>query len=69
MFTWKSTEEADFKCSLDGQAYESCSKGMSGKWNKDNIRHGSHRLSVFGEDAVGNVGRPTTHRWMVGKLS
>ena len=67
-FTWRSSEQADFECSLDRGPYERCGSGVNGRWSKDNIRDGSHVLSVRGKDTVDNVGSPTTHSWVVGKF-
>jgi hypothetical protein len=67
-FTWRSSEQADFECSLDRGPYERCGSGVTGRWSKDNIRDGSHVLSVSGKDTVENVGSPTAHSWIVGKF-
>ena len=67
-FTWRSSEQADFECSLDSGPYENCGSGISGRWSKNNLGHGSHRLSVRGKDTVENVGRERIHIWTVGKI-
>ena len=67
MITWQSSEQADFNCSLDGGPYVTCGKGILGQWSENNIRDGSHRLSVKGEDAAGNVGSNSL-TWIVGKV-
>ena len=68
-FTWRSSEQAQFTCSLDNGPYKPCGSGMNGRWDKNNVGNGLHILSVRGEDGVGNVGRPTTHSWRVGKFT
>ena len=65
-FTWTSSEQATFECSLDRGPYENCDSGTSGTWSKD-VREGSHTLMVRGRDIVGNVGRIIAHTWTVGK--
>ena len=67
VFTWRSSEQADFECSFDGGEFENCDSGMTGRWSKNNVRDGSHVLSIRGRDSVGNVGRTITHDWIVGK--
>lgn len=67
-FSWQSSEQAYFECSLDIGPYENCSNGTTGQWSKNNLQDGSHRLSVRGKDTVGNVGRETAHIWIVGKI-
>ena len=67
-FTWKSTEKTDFECSLDNVRFESCGKGETGQWFKQNIRDGRHILTVRGTDDAGNVGTTVSHRWTVGKI-
>jgi hypothetical protein len=66
-FTWTSSERANFECSFDGGRFENCGSGGNGEWKEDNVRDGNHVLSVRGRDAVGNLGRTTTHTWIVGK--
>ena len=68
-FTWRSSEQATFECSLDRGPYEDCGSGMNGRWSKDNVRDGRHILSVRGKDTVENLGRTTSHSWTVGKMS
>ena len=67
-FTWKSTEKADFECSLDNGRFESCGKGATGEWIKQNVRNGIHIFKVRGRDDTGNVGRTVSHSWTVGKV-
>ena len=68
-FTWSSSEQAQFTCSLDNGPYKPCGSGMNGRWSENNVGDGPHVLSVRGEDSVGNLGRPTTHSWRVGKFT
>ena len=68
-FTWQSSEQAVFKCSLDGAPFEYCGRGINGQWNKTNVKDGSHILRVTGEDSVQNVGIPAAHSWIIGKIS
>ena len=67
-FTWISTEIADFECSLDNRRFESCGKGKTGQWFKQNVRNGIHIFKVRGTDDAGNVGTTVSHRWTVGKV-
>jgi hypothetical protein len=67
MFTWRSSEQANFECSFDGRRFENCGSGITGRWSENNVRDGSHVLSIRGRDSVGNLGRTTTHDWIVGK--
>jgi hypothetical protein len=66
--TWRSSEKATFECSLDSGSYENCGSGINGEWSEWIVREGSHVLSVRAKDLVGNIGRPTTHSWIVGKF-
>jgi hypothetical protein len=66
MITWRSSEQAEFECSLDGGRYEKCGSGMNGVWSKDNVGDGRHTLSVRGIDSAGNSGTPARHNWDVG---
>jgi hypothetical protein len=68
-FTWRSSEQADFECSLDRGSYESCGNGVNGRWSKNNVGDGEHILFVRGKDTVGNVGRRSPHSWIVGTFS
>lgn len=65
--TWRSSEQTDFYCSLNGGPYVTCGKGIFGRWSGDNIRDGRHRLFVRGKDAADNVGS-NSHTWIVGKV-
>ena len=67
LLAWRSSEEADFECSLDRGPYENCRSGIGGRWSKNNVRHGPHSLSVRGRDSAGNMGT-TIHTWNVGKV-
>ena len=66
--TWRSSEQAEFECSLDRGPYENCGIGMNGQWRKDNVPDGRHILRVRGTDPAGNVGNPAGHTWIVGKF-
>ena len=67
-FTWRSSERAVFECSFDGGRFESCGSGMNGRWRQNNVPDGSHVFSVRGTDDVANVGEPTVHTWIIGKI-
>ena len=66
-FSWTSSEQTKFQCSLDGGPYEDCGDGYQGEWRKDNIGKGSHVLSIVGTDRAGNQ-KSVKHPWTVGKI-
>ena len=66
VLTWRSSEQAKFECKLDDRPYENCGEGINGRWSKNNVPHGRHRLSVRGRDSAGNLGT-TSYTWFVGK--
>lgn len=66
--SWKSSEEADFECSLDDPTlYEPCGKGKTGLFQKDDLPDGEHRFYVRGKDNVGNVGDPSVYTVVTGR--
>ena len=67
IFSWRSTEQATFKCSLDNGIFEDCGSGTSGTWKKEGLGDGRHALRVKAIDSVGNEGPSVTHIWTVGK--
>ncbi|XP_028410633.1 uncharacterized protein LOC114533322 [Dendronephthya gigantea] len=64
-FGWTSSEQANFKCSLDDSEYEACGGGYDGRWRKENVPGGSHKFSVKATDSNGNVGGPIEHTWNI----
>ena len=69
LFTWNSTEVANFECSYDQSSYVPCGRGLTGEWGRNDVRDGQHVFSVIGTDDVGNVGKPVTYTWTRGKAS
>lgn len=65
--SWRSSENAQFECSLDGGDFEGCGSGLSNRWSRDNLPDGKHTFSVRGRDRNGNVGEVQTIEWTVGR--
>ena len=62
-FSFEANEAADFECSLDGEAFASCSSPFS-----ETVGRGKHRFEVRAIDRAGNVdGSPAAHKWKVKK--
>ena len=68
MFTWRSSENARFQCSYNGEDFVDCGNGIRGEWRRDNVKNGSHILVLRGIDSVGNVGQSITYSWIIGKI-
>ena len=64
--TWTSSEDVDFKCSLDGGQLFDCGSGTTGSWTGSNLVDGPHKFVIEGKDAIRNTGRHTL-TWNKGK--
>ena len=67
--SWKSTEDATFKCSLDLANYEDCGSGLAGTWTKSGLSDGRHVLRIMATDLAGNRADIVTHTWTVGNIT
>jgi hypothetical protein len=63
---WTSSEDVNFKCSLDGGRFFYCGNGTTGSWTGTNLIDGRHKFVIQAEDPVRNTGT-LTFTWNKGK--
>ena len=70
LFTWTSSEPANFKCAIEGSQlnYVDCGEGTSGNWSGLNIPDGEYKFLVYGTDKMNNRGPTEEHTFTVGEL-
>jgi hypothetical protein len=61
-FTFSDTEEAAFRCQLDGGAFSDCS---SGSFTYSGLADGSHTFGVKAVDKAGNESAVTSYTWTI----
>lgn len=63
---WTSSEEVQFKCTLDDGRPFDCGDGQTGSWTGSNLPDGAHKFLIEGKDEVLNTGKHT-FTWNKGK--